>query len=146
VIAGDGAPAPRVTTTWSAIHNQLGNIYDQAGDTGQALSHYQITIRYRERQDDRYRAGRTRYNAAIALASAGRRADDLLYARAAASATSRPSGPAPPPKPTRHASSSPSSKENRPMTPAPPGMLPRSLGPVPAAGFAWERKARSTVW
>ena len=45
--------------------------------------HYQQAIQYCERQDNRYGAGQSRYNAAITLADAGRNRDALLYAQAA---------------------------------------------------------------
>jgi tetratricopeptide (TPR) repeat protein len=67
----------------AVAHGVLGNVYHRAGQVGQALAHYVKSIQYDERQDNRYRAGGTRLNAAIALAGAGRRHDALLYARAA---------------------------------------------------------------
>jgi hypothetical protein len=75
-------PADEVNEHATA-HNQLGNIYSEAGDTDQALAHYQKAIHYRELQDNTYRAGTTRFNTALTLARAGRRHDALLYARAA---------------------------------------------------------------
>jgi tetratricopeptide (TPR) repeat protein len=67
----------------AVAHNELGNIYAEAGYTDRALDHYRKAIRYREQQDNRYRAGTVRLNAAIALDSAHRREDALLYAQAA---------------------------------------------------------------
>ena len=67
----------------ATIHHQLGVIYHSAGDTDAALGHYQQAIQYRERQDNRYSAGQSRSNAAIALADAGRNREALLYAQAA---------------------------------------------------------------
>ncbi len=63
--------------------HQLGNIYSRAGDTRQALRHYQQAIQHEEAQGDIYRAGQTRYNIALLLANDGRISDALLYARAA---------------------------------------------------------------
>jgi tetratricopeptide (TPR) repeat protein len=63
--------------------NQLGNVFSRAGDTGQALRHYQRSIQHMEACGDIYAAGQTRYNVALALADDGRIADALLYARAA---------------------------------------------------------------
>jgi tetratricopeptide (TPR) repeat protein len=67
----------------AVAHGQLGNIYHNAGDTDGALRHYQQAIQYNERQDNRYSAGESRYNAAVALTGAGRNRDALLYAQAA---------------------------------------------------------------
>lgn len=63
--------------------NQLGLIYKRAGDTGQALRHYQQTIKHDEARGYLYGAGETRYNVALLLAEDGRTSDALLYARAA---------------------------------------------------------------
>jgi tetratricopeptide (TPR) repeat protein len=63
--------------------NQLGNIYSRAGDTSQALRHYQQSIQHKEARADVYGAGQTRYNIALLLADDGRISDALLYARAA---------------------------------------------------------------
>jgi tetratricopeptide (TPR) repeat protein len=62
---------------------QLGGIYDRAGDTGQALRHYQQALRHDEARGDIYGAGQTRHNIALLLAHAGRVRDALHYARAA---------------------------------------------------------------
>jgi len=64
-------------------HNQLGNIYSEAGDTRRALHHYQQAIKFREARGDIYGAGTTRYNIALLLQNDGRPADALQYARAA---------------------------------------------------------------
>jgi tetratricopeptide (TPR) repeat protein len=65
------------------IHNQLGNIYDDAGIIDRALYHYQQDIRYCEQRGDVFRAGQTRYNVTLALAGAGRFSDARAYAEAA---------------------------------------------------------------
>jgi tetratricopeptide (TPR) repeat protein len=65
------------------IENQLGIIYAGAGDTGQALRHYQQAIQHREARGDIYGAGHTRGNIALLLARDGRADDALRYARAA---------------------------------------------------------------
>jgi tetratricopeptide (TPR) repeat protein len=62
---------------------QLGNIYSRAGDTGQALRHYQQAIHHHEARGDIFGAGLTRYDIAILLGNVGRMGDALLYARAA---------------------------------------------------------------
>ena len=67
----------------AAIHNQLGIIYGQAGDTRQALHHYQQSIAHEEARGNTYGAGQTRYNIALLLEDAGRPGDALHYARAA---------------------------------------------------------------
>jgi tetratricopeptide (TPR) repeat protein len=67
----------------AVTHNQLGLIYAAAGDTDNALRHYQQSIHYEERQDNTYGAGQSRYSAAISLAQGERPHDALLYARAA---------------------------------------------------------------
>lgn len=63
--------------------NQLGVIYDRAGDTGQALRHYQQSIQHKETRGDIFGAGLTRYNIALLLEEGGRTGDALLYAHAA---------------------------------------------------------------
>jgi tetratricopeptide (TPR) repeat protein len=63
--------------------NQLGTIYDNAGDTGQALRHYQQSIHHEEARGNIFGAGQTRYNIALLLDDAGRTDDALHYARAA---------------------------------------------------------------
>jgi hypothetical protein len=67
----------------AVAHGALGNVYASAGQADQALAHYVKSIQYDERQDNRYRAGGARFNAANVLAGVGRRHDALLYARAA---------------------------------------------------------------
>jgi tetratricopeptide (TPR) repeat protein len=74
---------PHATGDLAVIHQEFGNVYQETGDIGRALSHYQKSIQYRERQDNRYDAGQVRHNAAVALMKAGRRHDALLYAHAA---------------------------------------------------------------
>ncbi|HEY1345916.1 MAG TPA: tetratricopeptide repeat protein [Streptosporangiaceae bacterium] len=67
----------------SVAENQLGIIYSRAGDTGQALRHYQQAIHHEEARGDIFGAGETRYNIALLLEDAGRADDALHYARAA---------------------------------------------------------------
>jgi len=74
---------PNAVNDLAVAHNQLGNIYRDAGDLDRALSHYREAIRYNEGAGNLYEAARTRFNVAIALANAGRLADALLYAQAA---------------------------------------------------------------
>jgi tetratricopeptide (TPR) repeat protein len=56
----------------ATTHNQLGAVYDEAGQIDIALDHDQKSIRYKEAMQDRFAAGQTRRNAALALAKAGR--------------------------------------------------------------------------
>jgi tetratricopeptide (TPR) repeat protein len=69
--------------TRGAVENQLGLIYHRAGDTSQALRHFQQAIQHYEAHADIYRAGDTRYNIALLFADDGRISDALHYARAA---------------------------------------------------------------
>jgi tetratricopeptide (TPR) repeat protein len=64
-------------------HNQLGNIYRNAGQLDQAVAHYREAIRYDEQAGNLYGAAITRENVAITYANAGRLDDALLFARAA---------------------------------------------------------------
>ncbi|HTS95756.1 MAG TPA: CHAT domain-containing protein [Streptosporangiaceae bacterium] len=67
----------------ASSHNQIGLIYRQAGDTRQALHHFQQSIKYEEARGDLYGAGNTRYNIALLLEGDGRPGDALHYVRAA---------------------------------------------------------------
>jgi tetratricopeptide (TPR) repeat protein len=63
--------------------HQLGLIYRRAGDSGQALRHYQQALQHHEARGDIYGAGQTRSNIAVLLDEAGRTGDALHYAHAA---------------------------------------------------------------
>ncbi|MBL8164000.1 MAG: CHAT domain-containing protein [Anaerolineae bacterium] len=67
----------------AVIHNQLGNIYDDAGQTAQARGHYDAAIRYYEQMGDGYYAARTRYNIGIMYYKQREFETALLYAEAA---------------------------------------------------------------
>ncbi len=67
----------------AVTHNQLGNIYDAAGDLDRALTHYRESIQYDETANNHYGAAQTRYNVARALTQDGRWADARTYAVAA---------------------------------------------------------------
>jgi tetratricopeptide (TPR) repeat protein len=67
----------------AAVHNRIGELYRQVGDTRQALHHYQQSIRHEEARGDTYGAGHARYNIALLLQDANRPGDALHYARAA---------------------------------------------------------------
>jgi len=64
----------------AVIHNQLGIIYDSAGDLDRSLHHWRESIRYKEAAGNLYGAATTRSNIARALASAGRFHDARAYA------------------------------------------------------------------
>jgi tetratricopeptide (TPR) repeat protein len=66
----------------SAEH-QLGTTYQRAGDSGQALRHYQQSLHHEEARGNIFGAGITRYSIALLLDGAGRAGDALAYARAA---------------------------------------------------------------
>jgi tetratricopeptide (TPR) repeat protein len=74
---------PDAVNDLAVTHNQLGVIYNDAGDLERALEHYNQSINYKEMAGNQYGAGQTRFNIAVMLAQNGRAADALLYARAA---------------------------------------------------------------
>jgi tetratricopeptide (TPR) repeat protein len=74
---------PSAMPQLAVVYTQLGIIYSDFGDTDAALSYYQQSIQYEERQDNPYGAGMSRYNAAILLKRARRHHQALLYAQAA---------------------------------------------------------------
>lgn len=74
---------PDAVNDLAVVHNQLGNIYRDAGDLDRALHHYREGIGYDEASDNFYGAGQTRGNVARALRDAGRLADAREYAHAA---------------------------------------------------------------
>jgi len=78
-----GLLPPDAVNDLAVAHNQLGNIYKDAGDVAQAVSHYNESVRYEEAQGNFHGAGTTRRNLAIMLAQRGRFAEALAYARAA---------------------------------------------------------------
>ncbi|NES12513.1 MULTISPECIES: tetratricopeptide repeat protein [Micromonospora] len=75
-------PADDVTGL-ATIHNQLGIIYGLLGATEAALNHYQQSIRYEGRANNRYGAGQSRFNIAVLMSQHDRIGEALLYARAA---------------------------------------------------------------
>jgi tetratricopeptide (TPR) repeat protein len=78
----DMLPATAVTER-GIMHNQLGNIYDDGGNVDRSLHHYRLCIRFHDETDDKFNAGRTRFNVAITLLNAGRLVDAHVYAEAA---------------------------------------------------------------
>jgi tetratricopeptide (TPR) repeat protein len=67
----------------AATHNQLGNIYQNAGDTERALYHYRHGIRHSDEAGDIFGAGNSRFNIALALLAAERSSEARAYAVAA---------------------------------------------------------------
>ena len=65
------------------IHNQLGAIYTEAGQTDHAVAHYRESIRYKEQAGNLYGAATTRFNVANAYGKARRFTDALEFAQAA---------------------------------------------------------------
>jgi tetratricopeptide (TPR) repeat protein len=63
--------------------HQLGQIFAQTSEVGQALRHFQLAIQHHEARGDSYRAGLTRHSIALLLARDGQISDALHYARAA---------------------------------------------------------------
>ena len=53
---------PTAIVQRGGMHNQLGLIFERAGDIDRALEHYQQAIRYREQAGDIFGAGQTRDN------------------------------------------------------------------------------------
>ncbi len=74
---------PDAVPDLAVAHNQLGNIYDDAGQTAQARGHYDASIRYYEQMGNLYAAAQTRYNVAIMYYQRGEFETALLYAQAA---------------------------------------------------------------
>lgn len=64
-------------------HNQLGAIYQFAGQFPQAIDHYQQSIQYREQAGDHYGAATTRFNIGVLYANQEQFQNALLYAQAA---------------------------------------------------------------
>jgi tetratricopeptide (TPR) repeat protein len=74
---------PDAVDDLAVTHNQLGNIYGDAGDLDRAVQHFRESIRYEEMQGNHYGAAQTRFNVALALMNAGRLPDAREYAQAA---------------------------------------------------------------
>ena len=67
----------------AVAHNELGAIYESAGQPDRARGHYDSSIIYEERQGNVYGAAQTRYNVALLLWRTGNLPDALLYAQSA---------------------------------------------------------------
>jgi len=74
---------PNATNDLAVMHNQLGLVYWESGNSELALLHYRESMRYEEMQGNLFGAALTRQNIAIVLAQSGRLADAMDYARAA---------------------------------------------------------------
>ena len=74
---------PEAVNNLAVSHNQLGNIYNDAGDLERALEHYNQAIKFCEVAGNYFNAGLFQENVAIAIAPQGRIDDALLYASAA---------------------------------------------------------------
>lgn len=74
---------PDAVDDLAVAHNQLGNIYGEAGELDRAVAHWHDAIRHREKQGNLYEAARARSNIAIGLANAHRLPDAREYALAA---------------------------------------------------------------
>src|SRR5664279_1796292 len=67
----------------ATTHHLLGIVHAHAGQIDPALGHYRESIRYFVAMQDRFRAGSSRFNAALALADTGRFADARDWAQSA---------------------------------------------------------------
>jgi tetratricopeptide (TPR) repeat protein len=67
----------------AVTHNQLGAIYQTAGDLDRAVQHYRQAVQFHEQAGNHYAAAQTRFNVALAFLDAGRREDALEYSEAA---------------------------------------------------------------
>ncbi len=67
----------------AVAHNQLGGIYEGAGDVDRAAHHWQESIRHALANDDRYGAADPQFNMALMYAREGRFSDALAYGEAA---------------------------------------------------------------
>ena len=75
---------PMTTTNEPSLEHQLGNVYQRAGDSRQALRHYQQSIKHEEARGNIFGAGQTRIGIALLHAGDGRTSDALQYARSRA--------------------------------------------------------------
>lgn len=67
----------------AVTHNQLGNVYGEAGDLRNARKHYDKSVSLNEKAGNHFEAARTQFNFALILARAGIFQDALTYADAA---------------------------------------------------------------
>jgi tetratricopeptide (TPR) repeat protein len=74
---------PDAVNDLAATHNELGRIYDEAGDLDRAVQHYREAIQLFEQAGDLFHAAQVRFNVAVTFAGTDRRADALEYAEAA---------------------------------------------------------------
>lgn len=74
---------PDAVDDLAVAHNQLGMVYERAGDLDRALPHFRKSIQYQEMQGNLYNAAGVRFNVAVTLTGAGRFEDAMDYARSA---------------------------------------------------------------
>ena len=87
---------PSAVEVLGPLHNQLGCLYDDVGDTERAREHHEKTVQIYEQTGDRYRAGQSRYNIALMYRQAAstnvnssQQRDSFLRAKAYAHAALR---------------------------------------------------------
>jgi tetratricopeptide (TPR) repeat protein len=56
---------PTALAAFGPIHNQLGNLHQEVGQTELAREHYERAVQYIEQAGDRYDAGQVRFNMAV---------------------------------------------------------------------------------
>jgi len=78
-----GLLPPDAVNDLAGVHNALGLIYKDTGDVGQAVYHWNESVRYLEAAGDFYHAGLAIRNLAAMLTQQERFAEGLAYARAA---------------------------------------------------------------
>jgi tetratricopeptide (TPR) repeat protein len=92
----------------ATAHNQIGNVYSEAGDTRRALHHYQQSIRFKEARGDIYGAGRPATTSPSSSKPTAAPATPCCTPAPRCTTTSAPA-PAPPATPPKPGTSSPNS-------------------------------------
>jgi len=69
--------------THATVHNNIGNVYQRAGELERALKHFDEAIRLKRGANDHYSVGKAQFNVALALYKAQRLVRARLYAEAA---------------------------------------------------------------
>ena len=112
---------PSALADLGPMHNQLGNLYKDVGQTEPAREHYERAVQYFEQTGDHYHAGQARYNLA------------LMYLDAAERESARPAAAtccaAPRPTPRPACATSSTTRAAPPIwKPTPSGSLTTSRG------------------